>query len=248
MKTYHKILVQYVVIVLFVVGGFFMFRSEYKKNKQIVTTTNLNPTNQNDLVVSSPVVSTITAEKLVDLTNKARESEGLKPLKINKLLEKSAALKAKDMEVNNYFGHESISGTPPWKWFDKVGYHYVYAGENLATDYTDPNSLFDAWMQSEGHKNNILNQKFKEIGISVNTFKYGLVYRTSVVQHFGTMYDAKNASSLTNCKFPYSGSILMSKEKCSAMIDCEIEIGKWQAVYKTDCDKLMESILKSMKK
>jgi len=235
------------IAVLLVVGLILVFRTELRKNKE---TSSLTHETAIPISSTTPTINwTITVDKLVELTNEARVSAGLKPLKVDKSLEESASLKAKDMMDLNYFGHEGPVGSKDYLYLiSSVGYNYVYAGENLAEDYTNVQDLFNGWMNSEGHKKNILSKNYNDIGISVlSGFTQGR-YTTLVVQHFGTMYDAKNPNNIIECRFPYSGTIMVTREKCNAMIDCEVEIGKWQAVYKSDCDKLMESILKSMKK
>ncbi|MCX6712280.1 MAG: CAP domain-containing protein, partial [Candidatus Vogelbacteria bacterium] len=69
---------------------------------------------------------------VVDYTNTDRTNDQKQPLKINPLLAQAAQLKADDMAKRSYFSHEGPKGEAPWSWLDKVGYKYVYAGENLA--------------------------------------------------------------------------------------------------------------------
>jgi uncharacterized protein YkwD len=130
--------------------------------------------------------SEITAQKVFDQTNQQRTALGLTPLKYNSLLSQSATKKAEDMFANNYWAHNSPKGTTPWDFFKAVGYQYSVAGENLARDFYDTDSLMKAWMNSPTHKANIINQKYQEIGIGVVNGTLGGIKTTLVVQHFGT--------------------------------------------------------------
>lgn len=130
--------------------------------------------------------SEITAKKVFDQTNNERQKNGLPTLKYNSLLSESATKKAQDMFDNNYWAHTSPKGTTPWSFFKDVGYKYSVAGENLARDFYDTESLIKAWMNSPTHKENIINSKYQEIGIGVVNGVLGGVKTTLVVQHFGT--------------------------------------------------------------
>jgi hypothetical protein len=130
--------------------------------------------------------SEITVQKVIDQTNQKRQELGLSPLKYNSLLSESATKKAQDMFSNNYWAHTSPTGTTPWDFFKSVGYKYSVAGENLARDFYDTDSLMKAWMNSPTHRDNIVNSKYQEIGIGVVNGTLGGVKTTLVVQHFGT--------------------------------------------------------------
>ena len=144
--------------------------------------------------------SEITAQKVFDQTNEERTKLGLEPLTYNSLLSQSAAKKAEDMFANNYWAHTSPNGTTPWDFFKSVGYQYSVAGENLARDFYDTESLMKAWMNSPTHKANIINSKYQEIGIGVVNGTLGGIKTTLVVQHFGTPAVAvsKTKSNETN--------------------------------------------------
>ena len=130
--------------------------------------------------------SEITAQKVLDQTNQERSKLGLPALKYNSLLSQSATQKAQDMFANNYWAHTSPSGTTPWNFFKNVGYKYSVAGENLARDFYDTESLMKAWMNSPTHKENIISSKYQEIGIGVVNGTLGGIKTTLVVQHFAT--------------------------------------------------------------
>ena len=129
--------------------------------------------------------SEITVQKVLDQTNIQRQNNGLAPLKYNSVLSESATNKANDMFAKNYWAHTSPSGTTPWDFFKAVDYSYSVAGENLARDFYDTESLMNGWMNSPTHKANIVNTKYQEIGIGVVNGTLGGIKTTLVVQHFG---------------------------------------------------------------
>jgi hypothetical protein len=130
--------------------------------------------------------SEITAQKVLDQTNARRQQAGLAPLKLNPILSQSATAKADNMFAENYWSHNSPSGKTPWDFFKGVHYQYSVAGENLAKDFYDTDSMMRAWMNSPTHKANIVNTKYQEIGIGVVNGVLRGVKTTLVVQHFGT--------------------------------------------------------------
>lgn len=120
------------------------------------------------------------------LTNEARADEALPSLVPNPVLEQAAQDKAEDMASRGYFSHESPDGTLPWYWFDKHGYKYKFAGENLAIDFTDSTALVDAWLASPKHKENIVKGSYTDIGIGMATGTYQGRETIFVVQFFGS--------------------------------------------------------------
>lgn len=102
---------------------------------------------------------------VIDLTNAERQKNGLPALKKDANLMKSAQAKSVDMYENNYFAHESPSGESPFDLMKKHGVTYRTAGENIAQGHTTPESVVTAWMNSPGHRDNILNADFTHIGV-----------------------------------------------------------------------------------
>ncbi|HEU4715853.1 MAG TPA: CAP domain-containing protein, partial [Candidatus Saccharimonadales bacterium] len=109
----------------------------------------------------------ISAEELLTLTNQRRAEAGLTSVKANAELSKAAFMKANDMFEHQYWAHTSPSGVTPWQWFDKAGYNYAYAGENLAKDFGSASSVMTAWMGSTDHRANILNEHYTQVGFAV---------------------------------------------------------------------------------
>ncbi len=112
-------------------------------------------------------VVTFTADQIIELTNVKRTENGVGAVSYNPLLAQAAAAKASNMFAENYWAHFSPSGKSPWSFMNSVGYKYVYAGENLARDFGDAQSVVNAWMNSPSHKSNLLDRGFKEIGVAV---------------------------------------------------------------------------------
>jgi len=130
-------------------------------------------------------VSAIYASVLVNLTNQNRALANISQLTVSPILEKAAQMKADDMAAKGYFAHNTPEGFTPWYWFDKAGYKYIYAGENLAVNFQNSEDVETAWMNSRGHFLNIMNPKFTEIGIATSTGIYKGRQAIFVVQMFG---------------------------------------------------------------
>lgn len=146
------------------------------------------------LVVFSPAqvtdASAITSETIVSLANSARAENNLGELKTSSLLAKAAQNKANDMLARQYFSHNTPDGSTPWSFIKAVGYSYTTAGENLAIDFTQAENVQSAWMNSPGHRANILNGNFTEIGIGIASGTFDNHPTTIVVQMFGNPLNA----------------------------------------------------------
>jgi len=130
----------------------------------------------------------ISPSEVIRLTNEKRVQAGLSPLQENGSLSQAAQAKGADMLVKGYWAHVAPDGTQPWFFFANAGYKYRFAGENLARDFTNPNSTVDAWMASASHRENLLSPNYKEIGIGVVEGNLAGADTTIVVQFFGTRY------------------------------------------------------------
>lgn len=125
-------------------------------------------------------------EDIIDETNKQRIREGFPPLRTNELLIESAELKTKDMINLQYFEHKSPTGVSVSDLGGKVGYDYIMMGENLALgNFEDAADLVQAWMDSPGHRANILNTMYQEIGVYAMRGTYEGREVWFAVQHFG---------------------------------------------------------------
>lgn len=146
------------------------------------------------LAPHSRLFGIILASALVDGTNQNRVADSLPSLRVNPLLQAAAQEKADDMAKNGYFAHTSPSGITPWYWFGNVGYNFTYAGENLAVNFSDSADVTNAWMNSPGHRANILNDHFTEIGIATAEGEYQGVPAIYVAELFGTPMAAAPAA------------------------------------------------------
>lgn len=139
--------------------------------------------------------SSITAEELITLTNEKRAANGLPLLTYSPVLAQAAVTKGQDMFTHNYWSHVSPSGVDPWTWIKQAGYTYQFAGENLAKDFVDSPSVVEAWMNSPTHRDNVLSDRFQEIGISVVDGSLNGYQTTLVVQMFATPAPANFAQA-----------------------------------------------------
>jgi len=104
-------------------------------------------------------------KQVVELTNAERAKNGLPALTLDTNLSKVARAKSEDMSKNNYFDHTSPTYGSPFDMMKQFGISYKAAGENIAKGQTTPEQVVKAWMNSEGHRANILSDKFTHIGV-----------------------------------------------------------------------------------
>ena len=115
-------------------------------------------------------------KELFDLINKQRTNNGLQALKEDQEVQRVARIKAQDMVNNNYFSHNSPTYGSPFDMLNSFKISYKTAGENIAGNSSN-SAAVTAWMNSSGHKANILNSSFNYTGIGVVTgSKYGKIY------------------------------------------------------------------------
>ena len=124
-----------------------------------------------------------TAAEVVTLTNAERAKSGCPALTVNAKLTTAAQAHSTDMATNNYFSHDSQDGRSPFDRMKAAGYDYRMAAENIAMGQQTPQDVMTAWMNSEGHKANILNCGLTEIGVGYALNASGTPYWT---QDFGT--------------------------------------------------------------
>ena len=147
-------------------------------------------------------VSDISGSDLVADTNIEREKASLPALKLNDKLTSAAFAKAKDMFANNYWAHVSPSGVTPWKWIGDAGYNYNVAGENLAKNYPTAQETVNAWMGSTTHRENILNQKYQDVGFAVVDGLLDGRNTTLVVAYYGAPATAAAVQGATDTAAP----------------------------------------------
>lgn len=119
-------------------------------------------------VLNIPSVdSTVTSyeKEVIRLVNEKRAQNGLKALTYDWELSRVARYKSQDMKNNNYFSHTSPTYGTPFQMMKSFGISYRTAGENIAKGQATPQAVVDAWMNSSGHRANILNSSFTKIGV-----------------------------------------------------------------------------------
>lgn len=130
--------------------------------------------------------SSITKERIIELTNMERGKLGLPALSKNPALDSAAISKAYNMFEEGYWAHFAPSGKTPWDFILGSGYKFSVAGENLAKNFSTPENVVAAWMASPSHKENIVNSKYRDIGIAIEDGVINGQRTTLVVQMFGT--------------------------------------------------------------
>lgn len=105
------------------------------------------------------------AQQVIDLTNEQRRQNGLQPLKADPQLSGVALKKSQDMQQNGYFSHTSPTYGSPFDMMRDFGVSYKTAGENIAQGQRTPQEVVNAWMNSPGHRENILNPNYTHIGV-----------------------------------------------------------------------------------
>lgn len=124
----------------------------------------------NTLIIRPQVLSYATnmsSSGLLLSTNAERTNNNLSNLTINTVLNQAAQAKAEDMVARNYWSHNTPDGKEPWIFFDNAGYQYLAAGENLAYGFTSSADAVTGWMNSPGHRANILNTEYQEVGFGI---------------------------------------------------------------------------------
>jgi uncharacterized protein YkwD len=118
------------------------------------------------LAVSASAVE-ITTEAVVAEMNIHRAAAGLPPLRHDDRLLRAAESRMRDMEELAYWGHIAPDGRSPFDVIRPNGYEYRYAGENLAAGFETAEVLVQSWMESKGHRANILSPLYQDCGVSI---------------------------------------------------------------------------------
>ncbi|WLR43387.1 CAP domain-containing protein [Bacillus carboniphilus] len=108
-------------------------------------------------------------QQVIDLTNEERRKNGLSDLKADQELSAVAKAKSDDMQANNYFSHTSPNHGTPFEMMRSYGIDFNTAGENIAQGQPTAADVVEDWMNSEGHRKNILNGDYTHIGVGYNS-------------------------------------------------------------------------------
>lgn len=131
-----------------------------------ITNPNLIYPNQK---LNIPVQDTSTEQEILKLVNAERSKAGVKPLTLNWELSRVAKFKSEDMRDNNYFSHTSPTYGSPFDMIKNFGISYSAAGENIAAGQKTADEVMKAWMNSSGHKANILSANYTQLGVGKAT-------------------------------------------------------------------------------
>lgn len=129
----------------------------------------------------------ITAENVLRLMNDYRAQEGLAPLHADLALQDAAADRMHHMEDESFWSHQSPDGLSPFHWLSQRQYPYRAAGENLAQGFETARLLVESWMESRGHRANILSANYEDCGIAIiDGSTLGPATGKSIVVMFGS--------------------------------------------------------------
>ena len=153
--------------------------------------TGIKPLKISDNLFDSNKIN-LSPSKIIEITNKKRFENGeLLAFKEDSKLNFSAEKKLQDMFIKQYFEHESPEGLSVGNLADEVSYEYITIGENLALgNFKDDEALVQAWMDSPGHRENILSNYYTEIGIATSEVSFEGRKVWMAVQHFALPKDA----------------------------------------------------------
>ncbi len=131
--------------------------------------------------INIPTVTTTTQEnEVVRLVNAERAKSGLPALKTNWELSRVARYKSADMANKGYFSHNSPTYGTPFQMMENFGLRFTAAGENIAYGQRTPAEVMRDWMNSPGHRSNIMSGSFSEIGVGLAKNKNGVCYWTQM--------------------------------------------------------------------
>ena len=121
------------------------------------------------LIAASSMASAaeITAETVLAEMNVHRATAGLPPLRHDERLLRAADSRMRDMEERSYWAHIAPDGRSPFVTIRPQGYEYQYAGENLAAGFETAELLVQSWMESKGHRANIMSPLYQDCGVSI---------------------------------------------------------------------------------
>lgn len=173
-KIIYMILISIIFMLIVCVSGLIFSKEEYISAVFGEKTTQ----NNSQYFIKEMEISELNDEQLevFEMINNNRKENGLQELKPSIELQKCAEIKAKDIVEKQYFSHYSPTYGTPFDLMKQQGISYSIAGENLAGNINSKNAV-EAWMNSDSHRENILEERFKYTGIAILDSKvYGKVF------------------------------------------------------------------------
>lgn len=174
---------------------------------KIIVTTTLFFIYPNQATLTSKIV-----DNLYRLTNETRIANGLEPLEINPELTLAAQRKVDDMIAKGYFAHITPENKYPWQFIDSSKYPFSYMGENLAMDFSSAEVVQSAFMNSPSHRSNILNPKYKDIGIALKVGKINGKETIVLAEFFGTRKAGSGLAAATTPSSSDSKTNIVTKD------------------------------------
>ena len=171
----------WILVIIALVGGTVYWAIDNTQYKSSISSTST----EQEATYADATGSEMNAEYIMSSTNKLRVRERLNRLKTSNLLTESACLKLDDMVAKDYWAHDAPDGTEPWTFFNKVGYRYRSAGENLAYGQKTVEGLMEDWMNSPTHRDNLLASKWDEQGVCTKFVHFQGKDVWLTVHHFG---------------------------------------------------------------
>lgn len=139
-----------------------------------------NVANYNFRLAVAPTTTVDFAYRVVELTNAFRQQNGLPPLAVNQQLSVAALQHSQAMAQRDFFSHTGADGSTPWQRMRNAGYNYRTAAENIAAGQKTPEAVVQGWINSAGHRANMLNPNLQEIGVGF----FNLANDTGRVNYF----------------------------------------------------------------
>ncbi len=123
------------------------------------------PTRDSSTSSAPTAASASLSHQVLTLVNQERRAAGVKPLRLNAQLTASAEAHSQDMALNDYFAHNGLDGRSPAARIVATGYDAFIATENIAAGFATPEAVVQAWMESPGHRANLLSSSITEMGV-----------------------------------------------------------------------------------
>lgn len=158
--------------------------AELKKANPNITNISMIYVGQKILIPDTNTLASY-EQQVIDLVNRERSYRGLGLLKYDSQLGYVARVKSQDMVDNRYFSHTSPTYGSPFQMMERFGLRFSAAGENIAYGQRTAQEVMNSWMNSAGHRANILSASYTHIGVGVAKASNGTLYWT---QEFAKLY------------------------------------------------------------
>jgi len=151
-------------------------KNNITRAEAVVTMTRIN--DKNDFTPNNSFLAF--QKEVLDLVNKERAKAGVSQLSLDDKLSNVATIKSQDMIDKNYFDHTSPTYGSPYEMMKQFGISYTIAGENIAAGQSTPQQVMNDWMNSSGHRGNILNSSYTKLGVGIAKDANGKLYWTQM--------------------------------------------------------------------